>query len=387
MEGVKKYTSPADMDLPANADAAAKLTEIFNAQASSAAELCKTNMVADMAIQFVNLKDLAGEVSGARLDVPELIAEVAKICPSMLDTFTWEGKYKALDLMKKIIYSIGPETRTVQKGKTPDVHWRLRIAEEVTDEQITNLAEVSFEKAANANVTTDACRESDKKKRIEVAKAWKAVPNGDGKYVTAGAILVSTFKSTNAPTCQPKLSDASNVILLTIKQATIIGLYILSKFTSVACPKEHEILTPLSGAVFSRNSLSKMMEEPSIRAAMVNKATLIDCINKSAQNGGQFLEGSRADVAAVCVLVGTQNVKKTEERKSIVQRTMKQFIAQRRPHNRDVFAALVKYGTGGLPEDWTFEALLEAQQTVSRRVTLEQSRALDQAVVNTNAGN
>nr|QHA33851.1 nucleocapsid protein [Culex phasma-like virus] len=383
MENVKIYTGHADLALPEDAEAKRKILEVIDAQADSAAALCKTNLVKDAVIQFVKLSDLAGEISGARLDVPDLIAEVAKILPSILDNYTWRDSYKALDVMRRIIYNIGPETRSVKKGKNADINWRLRITEVVTPAQIAGLNAIDFEKIAADGILTDQATANNTRRRGEIEAKWTSIKDGVN-YATAGAIVVSTFKSTSAPTSQPKLA-AGNVLLLTVKQATIVGLYILEKFTKVACEKNHDILTPLSGAVFSRDSLTKMMQDPVIAAAFGAKCKLVDAINKSAQNGGQFLEGSRADVAAVCVLIGTANVKKQEERKSIVQRTMKQYFAQKREGSKDVFKAMLPFGTGGLPEEWTFDVLSDIQET-SRRQSQALRLAASQAIARTNAG-
>lgn len=382
MESAKIYTGHGDLNLPEDAEAKRKVLEVVDAQTESASALCKTNLVKDAVIEFVKLSELAEEISGARLDVPDLIAEVAKILPSILDVYTWDGQYKALDVMRRIIYNIGPETRSVKKGKNADINWRLRITENVTPEQVVDVNAVDFEKIATNGVLTEQAIANNKRRQGEVVKKWRTIKDGDN-FVTAGMIIVSTFKSTSAPTSQPKLA-AGNVLMLTIKQATIIGLYILEKFTKVACEKDHDILTPLSGAVFSRDSLTKMMQDPTIFAAFGTKCKLVDAINKSAQNGGQFLEGSRADVAAVCVLIGTTNVKKQEERKSIVQRTMKQFFAQKREGSKDVFKAMLPFGTGGLPEEWTFDVLSDIQET-SRRQSQALRLAAEQATMATNA--
>lgn len=383
MESAKAYTNHNDLDLPGEAAERKAITDIIDLQNESAAALCKTNLVKDAVIQFVKVSELAGEISGARLNVPELIAEVAKILPSILDDFNWDSSYKALDVMRRIIYNIGPETRSVKKGKNADIHWRLRITETVQPEQITKLRTIDFGSySANGVLEPNAEATNDKLKK-SVEDFWKKFKDGEN-HATAGMIMISTFKSTSAPTDQPKLS-AGNVLLLTVKQATIIGLHILGKFTRISCDSGHDILTPLSGAVFSRDSLNRMFADPVIKEAFKDKHNLIDCINKSAQNGGQFLNGSRTDVAAVCVLIGTMNVKKQEERKSIVQRTMKQFFAQKRPISKKVFEAMLPFGTGGLPEEWTFEVISDIHET-SKRISQAAREAAAEALMRTNNG-
>lgn len=63
-------------------------------------------------------------------------------------------------------------------------------------------------------------------------------------------------------------------------------------------------MTPLVGAIFARESLEKIMDSPDIKNIFQLKCTVIDAINKSAQNGGQFLTDASADMTAACVIIG-----------------------------------------------------------------------------------
>lgn len=130
----------------------------------------------------------------------------------------------------------------------------------------------------------------------------------DDIYTVNGLLTISTYKSMAAPGDKPKVLTG-NVVCLTVKQASILGLHILEQLNKLAYEKGFTIFTPLAGAIYSRDAVKTMMEDPVIKRTFQRGEVLIDCINKSAQNDGQFLKNSRADVAAACVIVGTAAVK------------------------------------------------------------------------------
>lgn len=345
---------------------------------TACAALCKTELRREMMAQLVVTKDLAQEITGAALDMPTFMGEVAKILPDAFYDFTWEESYLSLDVMRQILYVIGPESRTIKKGKNPDVHWKIVIASNVTAENCEAIKKVKWSEIGGLpDPANDAKNDKITKAVLDSYTPMKNLNDG---YSIVGSLLISTFKSGNAPTKSPALAEGNGrVMLLTMKQATILGLYILRKFTDLAEKNSMLILTPLSGAIFSRSNLEKMLAEPAIKNACKTMAQLIDSINKSAQNGGQFLNGSRTDIAAACVLAGTANVRKLEERESICKRTIKQYYSAGRPADKTVFQAVCKYATGGLPDGWTFETLLQESEAISRirmEEALKQTQAL-----------
>lgn len=379
MAPVKEFKQLDDLDLgDIGAEARGKISEIIDSQLVTAQRLCNTNLAYDCVAQFIKMEDLALDIGGARLDAGALIAEVAKIVPSAVDIFKWEAGYKCLDMMRHILYFIGPDTRNVKKGRDADKNWRIRNHEVVTLEQLDGLKQVDFAMLSDPTLSNEQREVINTGYCNEITKAWTSLKVGD-TYRTTGMVIVSTYKNGDAPTTQPKI-ELGNVMLLTVKQATIISMYILNKFTQVACDKGHDILTPLAGAIFSRDSINKMMMNDVIKRVFVRKCALIDAINKSAQNGGQFLPGARADIAAACVVVGTVGVKKPEERKMIVQRTVKQFLNQKRPADKEVFAAVASYATGGVPEEWSFDAITAEYDNIRMNAMALRRAALQASV-------
>lgn len=357
MEHADKFTSIEDFGLGViPVDAVTALNKLFDEQTQTCAEFIKSGMIADLCGLFVNPSDMSKDVGGATMDVPTLIVEVAKILPDMLMPLSWETKNRSLDVMKKILFKIGPETRSIKKGTNPDGHWRIRICSDTKQDDLAKIGDADILGIQGTTLKGADLAKANKELTKTVVDYVTAAKYGD-KYLISGMLVISTYKSTTAPMTAPKILKG-NVVSLTVKQASIVGLYILEKLTRLAYTKDYTIFTPLAGAIYSRDNVAGMMEDPVIKAAFKTAPNLIDCINKSAQNGGQFLQDSRSDVAAACVMVGTSAVKKVEERKSIVQRTVRQFRTQKRPGDRDVFAAMCKFATGGVDVDWTFEALV-----------------------------
>lgn len=383
MEVVKEYKKIDDLDVGQLDDVnKAEFNKIVDLQGTTAAAICNTTLVCDMVAQFVEMESMASLVGGARLDVGRLMGEVAKIMPDMFMNMLWVEKYKCLDFMRRILYMIGPETRNVKKGRDNDKNWRIRMTSVITPEQRAEIIANDFHGIGDITTAVAKRQVDDKAISDGLVKYYDKIKTTDGCFQTVGMIIISTYKNGNAPTAQPKVGNG-NVLLLTVKQATIVGLYILDKFTKLACAKGHDILTPLAGAIFSRDSMEKMMAEDAIKRVFVAKCDLINAINKSAQNGGQFLVGSRADIAAVCVVVGTSAIKKPDERKSICQRTVKQFLSHQREAEKDVFQAVCKYATGGVPEEWSYDTITSEYNGI-RLNALAIRRALNQAQVNLN---
>lgn len=377
MKSAKEYKRHEDIDFEGiGEEAKRQMIQLLDAQTTTAQEMCNASLALDCIAQFVKMQDLAGDIGGAKLDVGKFLAECSKIMPSMVDTFDWTSGYKALDVMRKIIYMIGPDTRNVKKGRDSDKSWRIRIQENVTPALVTKLRTIDFASETDLTMGAEEKEQANTAHHNEIIESWNKIAKTGDTMHTIGMFEIATYKNGSAPTAQPKLGKG-NYLLITVKQATILGLYVLDKFTAVACVQGHDILTPLAGAIFSRDCIDKMMKNETIKAAFPLKCKLIDAINKSAQNGGQFLHGSRADIAAACVIVGTNGVKKSEERHVIVQRTVKQFLGQQRPGTKEVFLAVVPFATGGVPEEWTYETLIAEYENIKvnnmalRRATLQ----------------
>lgn len=312
-------------------------------QNAHAAKLSSSYMEKDILMQAVDVQDITAKLGGSILNVPKMIFDAAKLMPSLLDDFQWKNSYVALDYMHLILYKIGPETRKVKTGSGQDKQWLLRSHDPITDDKLEMISRSS---------TPDIA-----KYITETVSVIKKRTNKNGSHLVTSTFQVSTFKNSTPPSGQPVIEN--DVMLLTIKQASILALYILCKYTDLVYGNNIIILTPLGGAIFPREAVAKLAREPAVIKEGIKANQIIKIINCSAQNGGQFLPDSRADVAAVCVMVGTQGITDVNARKQICHKTYKQFLVQNRPSNKGVFMAFAKYATGGVPLEWTFEYLQE----------------------------
>lgn len=107
-------------------------------QTTSAKAVANAQLSMDTVLQYVKLSDLAPTIGGATLDPCKLIALATAMIPDIVHTMTWDGQYKSLDFMKKMLFEIGPETRTVKKGKDSDKHWIMRCTTDEMDKESTN---------------------------------------------------------------------------------------------------------------------------------------------------------------------------------------------------------------------------------------------------------
>lgn len=381
MEDAVKYTGSAM--ITANYPDQQTKTDLgtyLEAQSVRASNLVQSVLAYDLLMQAVVLKDLTDELGGARLDVTDLIVQAALVCPDILAEYKWDESYKSIDVMRRILYNIGPDTRSVKKGKDSDKQYRLHCHADANAATITMLKGFDFSSIAYPNATAAEAKTINDAIIAKFGAKFDGVKKGNASFFT-GMFVISTFKNGRAPTKAPATEEG--VLLLTMKQATIIGLYLLSKFTKLAKSHNIDIFTPLSGAIFPRNSIEDMMQVKEIADTFVTGDKLIDAINKSSQNGGQFLPNSRADIAAICAVVGTAGITKEAERKNICQRTVKQYLNQDRASSKGVFTALCKFATGGIPAAWTYEQIHADYERI--RLTAL-SRAADGATIHAASG-
>lgn len=382
METATKFTSTQDAAKGiVGPDSKDQVIKVMDAAEVTANGLVKSIKAFDIMLQAVKLSDLAEEIGGSKMDVAALVVEAAIIMPDILEELAWEQSYLCLDYMRKVVYSIGPATRGVKKGKDSDIHWRLRVLTSMTDAQMTKYRDTDFASiSGHVKAAAVVATENDNHKARLHDIFNKIKLDSAGKRNVAGMFIISTYKNGSAPTNAPKVVDG--VLNLTVKQATIIALFVLAKFTKLATTMGNDVFTPLAGAIFPRDKLDDMMQDADLAQVFATKGDLIDSINKSAQNGGQFIDGARADLAAVCAITGTMNITKLTERKAIVTRTVKQFSNQGRPLDKNVFEAMCKYATGGVPMEWSFEVLDQEYKDIKRR---QLDQALKQTAVRANS--
>ncbi|CAH0775302.1 unnamed protein product [Bemisia tabaci] len=176
--------------------------------------------------------------------------------------------------------------------------------------------------------------------------------NKDGKLVIRTA-YISTFK--NAASSY-KGEDLDTKIVLTIKQASLLAVQVLGKICTKAA-KEIEpkiLLTPLAGAVFSKDDIDKLSKD-----LKVDLHTVVRVVNKSCQSGAHYLDESDIHVACVAAITATKAMTNKQLRFSKIKKTMKQFTAAGKHFNPDTFKIYAQRSNCGLPEELMPEKLIE----------------------------
>ncbi|GBP10545.1 hypothetical protein EVAR_70212_1 [Eumeta japonica] len=212
-------------------------------------------------------------ISGLQFSYADLRAEFVKAMPDFDAELNADTKNYGIGFAITIAYTIGPESRSVKENSNDKV-WKLRY---MTDQLIPR------------------------------------------------CIFVATYKSTKLTEPQPKFTEGK--ISLTIKQASLLALDLIARCVDVCYLDGSIIMTPLAGAVYSKNDLEEMLEELNAKLNInLTMPILIKRVPQSCQNGGHYLpysDGSCAVASAVCY---TKH-KDAALRRSIINKTYKQYTA------------------------------------------------------------
>ena len=159
--------------------------------------------------------------------------------------------------------------------------------------------------------------ESRKIKPGQVDKTWRFIfkdRRGQDHYVFVSTYKTQTYDYKNDET----------VMSISVKQASLVAMDTLNRITILANTENQTILTPLAGAIFSRDD---MKEIAIVLQRNVDEATII--INSSCQSGGQYLTLSDGSTAVVAAFAATRNLKDENLRRSIITKITKQYDWQK----------------------------------------------------------
>ncbi|CAG9822190.1 unnamed protein product [Phaedon cochleariae] len=187
------------------------------------------------------------------VDFAQLQKDFTKICMNFSDTIRIDVKSMAVEFCSKMIYEVGPQARQVKK--TGDKTWKFMFMYKVNDKLVVKVA------------------------------------------------FVSTYKKEEA---QYVLEASNQKITLSVRNASLLAMMTLEKLNELAMIQTPSImlLSPLAGAVFSRDDLTKISAEVNTPVGKI-----INIVNASYQSGGHYLPSSRMHVSAVAIIVATRNIK------------------------------------------------------------------------------
>lgn len=169
--------------------------------------------------------------------------------------------------------------------------------------------------------------------------------------------FVSTFKSGD-----PKSDYTSGQkIILTVKQAMLLAIKVLEQLNRLGEAQEPptRLLTPLAGAVFSKEDIPKIA-----RDLKVDSPTILNVINSSSQSGGHYTMSSNMACAAVCAIMSTKGLKDKDIKVSIISKTLRQYLAKQKQWEVGTFEVYAKYAHGGIPDGMEPENLMSMLDTI-----------------------
>lgn len=231
-----------------------------------------------------------------QFDFDKLCIDFSKICEDFADNLMSGKESKAVEFCSRIIYLVGPESRRVKKA-TGDKTWVFK---------------------------------------------FPYVKNGKPVVRTA---FVCTFKGEGI---EYKPTDKEDKIILTIKQAGLLAMVVFSKLIAFAGGMAEPcfLLTPLAGAVYSRDNIREMAAKLKTTAIEVCKV-----INASCQSGGQYLVDSEVHTAVCATISATRSMKNEKAREAIISKVTKQYLVAGKVWDKVAFMTYAEYATGGVPKE------------------------------------
>ena len=150
-------------------------------------------------------------------------------------------------------------------------------------------------------------------------------------------------------------------MILSLKQAGLLAQETFARLIHIAYGLGHKLMTPLSGACFSKEDIGEMVAE--LGDIEVN---VLVSISQSTQSRGHCLQHGDIDIAVCASIAATRNVTDKGLKKSIIIKLFKQCLNKGEMPNKRKIAIISKYATGGVSVKHSYEELLrlyESEQT------------------------
>ncbi|CAH0703282.1 unnamed protein product [Spodoptera exigua] len=123
--------------------------------------------------------------------------------------------------------------------------------------------------------------------------------------------------------------------------------------------KQLIMMTPLCGAIFSRDCVTPISEKLHITLERV-----IAIINTSTCSGGQYLNDSDIACAIVAAICATKRVTNKGARDMIITKIVKQYAAKHKQFIPEHFSTFSEYALGGVPPGMDAESLIENNSNI-----------------------
>ncbi|QXL90808.1 nucleoprotein [Pectinophora gossypiella virus 2] len=274
----------------------------FNVSGIVPSSMTNVDIKKTATIMGITPEQFSKEYSTIEFDFKTLMETFDKYCKDFSHELEDNKPSKALEFSAKILFEYGPYIRQEKKGK------------------------------------------GDKAIRFKFPYVK------DTKKLVIKVVIVSTFKETYY-----KDMVQDNKMIMTFKQAAMLAMITFNRAVKHVYSKLSQVLlTPLCGATFSRENIKDMAREIGVEEVKV-----IQIINASTTNGGQYLEESNMACAIVAVISATKKVSNKDLRFSMITKTIKQYAAKHKIYNSNEFNIFAKYALGGVPPGLDAETLIQ----------------------------
>lgn len=227
------------------------------------------------------------EYAAVEFDFQELCKTFAKHCKDFDDDLTMTKASKALEFPAKILFEVGPYIRNEKKSK------------------------------------------GDKAIRFKFPYV-----KGENE-LSCHSVIVSTFRENVYNT----KDNTEKIMVITFKQAGMLAMVTFNKVINLAFSHDGSILmTPLCGAVYSRESIKEMAVE--LKMSEVNTTMMINC---STATGGQHLAESDLACAVVSMIATTRRVASKDVRNLMITKVIKQYSAKHKQYDSNKFSTFIVY--------------------------------------------
>ncbi|QBK47220.1 nucleocapsid protein [Anopheles triannulatus orthophasmavirus] len=288
----------------------------FNVRGVTPEALGKHDGAAEYNILGISPAEVASLHSGVQFNFRELEDSFKTLCTDYGMDLSIDTKSYALEFAVKMIYEVGPASRQVKKGQA-DKRWKFRFVD-----------------------TT--------KEKAE-------------KYT---AVFVASYKTSEPPMTTPTVVNGQ--MILTMKQASLLAVRVFCMAIEVCAANGIFLMTPLCGAIFSKNSLEDLamiLTRSNEDKAIGRTLKILTC---SCQSGGHYLEESDATVAVIAAVCATRTMNDKKVRSQIIVKTYKQYASMKKPFNDDLYMLLGVHATGGVPIEHSSKALIEKYESTHK---------------------
>lgn len=265
----------------------------------------------------ITAEEVGTRHAGVQFDFSDLEAEFKKVVTDYGDAVNKTTKSYALEFAVKVIYEVGPASRQVKKGTT-DKKWKFRFLKR---------------EGPNAVFTT---------------------------------VYIASFKNAVPPLAKPVVSQ--NTLLLTMKQASLLAQSTFADAIKLCITEDLVLMTPLCGAIFSKNNLEELSELIHPAADGDRRGLTLVTLSQSCQSGGHYLRESVCAVAVVAAVCATRNMTDSKVRDQIITKTYKQYVASGKPFDAGLYESLCKFATGGVPAEHSAKRLIDRYEAVQRSI-------------------